>query len=401
MKIHVQRLLCGLLTVLLALSAGCLKARSLDQYGYVLAIGFDKGEKLPYKISLLLQNTQLESDSQRSDGFTIVDAECRNLYEAMETLSAGLPYQLDFARTNLIVIQQELAKGEKGIEEILDISFAQLRIRYNANLFLALDGAGDVLKGLKNDMEPNLTKMNMNFQAYSQESGLIPVTNITLAVEGGKTGDYDFMMPLCGAAGKQEKQADRDSIGQTSYAYLGGKLLINSKMDTTIAGAALFSGYRMVGVLDGQRTMLVMMTTGEFRMGRVQLENDKGEAFVLHFRQDGKPAIRFQFDTSGIPRAIVSIPLVGQIDLPDSCTDTKAQLEAWTEEKLRAETELVFAGCQAMGADVFCFGKSAVKAFSSEKAWEAYDWKKRYPTMEAAFLYHVTLMNLPEKSILE
>ena len=50
---------------------------------------------------------------------------------------------------------------------------------------------------------------------------------------------------------------------------------------------------------------------------------------------------------------------------------------------------------------MFAFGRQAVKRFRSVKAWEAFDWKAAYKTMDAEFLFKVELVQDPGKSALE
>ena len=64
-----KRLVALLLVLALLPAAGCMSAHSLDRYGYVLGVGFDEGEKLPLRVTLVLQNTMSEgSDSQTNSG---------------------------------------------------------------------------------------------------------------------------------------------------------------------------------------------------------------------------------------------------------------------------------------------------------------------------------------------
>jgi Ger(x)C family germination protein len=396
-----RRSMAFLLAAAMALfSTGCLQARSLDRYGYVLGIGFDQGERAPLCITLILQNTRSESENQSGGGFIVATAECRNLYEAIDTLSASLPYQLDFARTVLIVIGKELAQTDTGIRSVMGISFSQLRIRYNTSVFVAMDSARETMEGLKNELDPNLTKMQTSFETYARSSGLIPMTNLSSLAEAYETQTFDVLLPLCGTPGEGTRSGVvYDSAGRAEHGYLGGKLLVTSDLKTELGGAAVMNGTRMTGYLDGQRTMLVQMCQGVFEAGRMQLQGENGEQFVLDLRRDGAP--RTAMTLSKTPRAAVTVPLEGEIELPDACSVPAEEIAAWAEQQLKTETERVFVCCRSLNADCFGFGKAAVQRFSSRQAWLDYGWKRRYPTLEATFLYTIRLENLPKKSVLE
>ncbi|MEG1524007.1 MAG: Ger(x)C family spore germination C-terminal domain-containing protein [Clostridia bacterium] len=382
-------------------SVGCLEAHSLDQYGYVMGIGFDKGEVLPYRITLMLQNMQMGSDEQKNGGFTLIDAECRNLFEAIETLSGSLPFQLDFARTALLVIESSLLQEEGGLERLLDLSLHHLLIRYNANVFVSLSSAYDAMGGLQNELDPNLSKMQQNFVAYSESTGLIPVTNLMMLSEEMTEKTHDPMLPVCGITHEEQKVTQgRDSVGETPYAYIGGSLLIKSGMKTELAGAALLSNGRMVGVLGGQNTQLLLMGNGTFQSGRMQLLDRKGNTVSVYFEKDGE--MKVHLTLWPMPRAIVTIPLTANIELPDrSIEESKERTQEMIAEQLAQGTQKVFACCQKHGADTFGFGKYAVKQFSRTVDWDRYDWKKAYQELNATFIYTVRLVQNPEKSALE
>ena len=401
-RIGKRALILLLALTLTLLSTGCLNAISLDRYGYVLAIGFDRGETLPYRITLMLQNTLSESeDSQTSGGFTLVDAECRNLFEAIETLSGSLPYALDLSRAVLVVIASPLARDAGGIENVLDFAMTRLHIRSNANLFIAVSSAHDALAGLSNELDPNLSRMQINFVTYSQMTGMIPVTNLTLLDETTHTGLYDAVLPLCGVTPEDRKEpARRDSIGLTDYAYVGGALLTNSGMKTGLAGAALLSGSRMVGFLDGQNTQLLLLATGEFEYGRMQLPLPDGTPMSLQLHANKRP--RVDFSLQGGARAHVTIPVVAYVELPEHVPNLSDEaLASWIGLTLSRRMEQLFAGCQALEADAFGFGKEAVKRFSDTQKWEAYDWKTAYRDMKASFHVVVELSDDSGKSPLE
>ena len=54
-----KRVLLLILAILLPLAAGgCLKANTVDERGYVLAIGYDPGETFAYRITFAVQNNR-------------------------------------------------------------------------------------------------------------------------------------------------------------------------------------------------------------------------------------------------------------------------------------------------------------------------------------------------------
>ena len=398
-----KRLVALLMLLLLLPSAGCMNAHSLDRYGYVLSIGFDEGETLPLRITLMLQNTLSEgNDSQTNSGFTLVTAECRGLFEAIETISANLPFQLDLARTAFIVVSAKLAMRDGGVAELLNMSLSRLHIRYNANLFISVGDAHDALAGLSNKLDPSLSKMQVNFGEYAEMTGLIPMTNVTTLFETMlPKSTYDAVIPLCGVTPeKAGKPLVGDSVGGSEYAYIGGSLLVESSMKTGLAGAAILSDGRMVGFIDGQRVQLLLMALGEFTYGRTHCTLPDGATLSVQLHAKEKPVTAFSIANGAHAR--VTIPLVAYVESPERLSGIgEEEISRLLEDDLSKKMRELFVGCQKRNADTFAFGRHAVRCFRSVSAWEAFDWKAAYRTMDAAFVFTVTFAQDPEKSALE
>ena len=160
-----KRVLIWLLLLGVALGqAGCLRSQSVDESGYVLAIGFDEGDLFDYRISFAVQKIGMESNEPKTEGFSLHTAEAETLYEAIETLTGSLPHQLSFARTTMIILDLALIQERGRLADLLNTAMERLLIRYNASVFVALDGANAVLEGLVNsDLKLSLDKLQSHF----------------------------------------------------------------------------------------------------------------------------------------------------------------------------------------------------------------------------------------------
>lgn len=386
-----KRALSALLAIaLLTGCTGCLAARSLERYGYVLAIGFDRGEQLPYSVALLLERTQTESESQNNGGFLAVKAECRTLLEGIETLSAGLPLATNTSRTGMIVVSVALLNDAAFLHSLAALPYSRLYIRYNTSLFASLSPAYDTLAGLSNELDPNLSRIETNLASYSEDTGLIPMAHLAMLIEALNGQTYDLSLPLCGVTSEDGTRLTRDSVGMREYAYIGGSLAIKSEMETSLAGAALLDGGRMVGVLDGQNVQLLTMALGTFCRGRRLLTLPRGDTVPIYLRAKKSPQTVLTF-SGGQARAVMTISLDADVEASAHIDATEAELVAAVETALTQEIEQLFACCRALGSDAMGFGRHAVKRFRSARAWEAFDWKRAYREMEADFIFDVHL----------
>ena len=382
-----------LLAGLLLCSTGCLSAQSLERYGYVLAIGFDRGEQLPYSVTLLIQKTQTDSESQNNSGFLLVKAECNNLLEGIATLSAGLPLQVNLSRTAMIVVEIGLLMEQGQTQAIFDLPFSRLYIRYNTALFASISPAYDMLEGLSNELDPNPSRINMNIGSYSQKTGLIPLAHLSLLVEALDGQTYDLALPLCGITSEEGgKLATRDSVGTYEYAYIGGSLALESEMKTSLAGAALLRDGLMVGFLDGQNVQLLLMATGDFQEGRRLMQAPDGKQITVYLSADQRPKTNFSL-VNGQARAHMTIPISVYVETAKKIESSDQEVAAAIERALTRDMAALFDCCRKLGSDVMGFGKHAVSQFQTVRAWEEFNWRNAYMQMDAQFLFEVKLLH--------
>lgn len=394
-----RKIVCLLLVLMLPLCSGCLKAHSLDRYGYVIAIGFDPGEKLPYKITLLLQNMHMEEGSQTSAGFTLVSAECHSLFEAIDTLSANLPFALDFSRTMVMTFAMELVQKEGTLEELLSASFSDLYIRYNANIYVALTTAAEVYKGMENEMEPNQSKAMINHILYSKTTGLVPVTNLTILLEAIRQPYEDPILPVCGTLDKGDAVLSGQQPEDGEPPNIGGSPLVKSELKTGLAGTALFAGGQMVGLLDGRNTQALLMAYGKFEEGRVHAKLDDTE-ICLFVQAAGKPEVKLSLGER--PAADVKIRLRAALEQPETVNAQQMQeITALLEEQLEKRLSELFLACRTLGSDAMGFGRYAVKRFSTGDAWHSYDWATAYRRLDASFTVTVEFEQAAGRTALE
>ena len=300
-------LLCACLAALPL--GGCLRSQTLDESEYVLAIGFDAGDAFAYRFSFAVQRINAESSEPRAEGFTLLTAEADTLFAAIETVCASLPHELSFARTTMMVFDAALLEREGSLEDLLSAAMEQLLIRYNASVFVSLDGAKEALEGLTGDgAEPSLDKLQSHFLDYAAETGFLPRVNLMQLYETLEGRCMDAALPLMGSSEGLRRLGAGDSVGDEEYAYLGGRMLTDTALDTGVAGAALMRGGRMAGVLDGQSVQLLLLVAGGFENGGMTFPLPEGEGVLYAaVRQTG--AADIELTAGAVPHAEVRLSL--------------------------------------------------------------------------------------------
>lgn len=415
------------------LCAGCLQARSLDTYGYVVCIGVDKSEQPPFDVTFAVQKIGGQEESPQSQGFTLATVGCTNLFEAMDLASGTLPYELNLSRTQMIVIGESLAQSGAW-SEFLDISSDTLHLRHDADLIIAKDKAMDFIAGLKNSIEPVIDKIRFDFLQDTATLGYIPTCNLFRCEEALLGQYFDPVIPYGafsenvtddaqlskamqegkkiselsesdqqgGTQSGQNGQSGQDaqaasgllmpqtnldsvSISPThEYHYTPEQLPRQGGLKSVLMGSALFDGKKMVGYLDGQHTQLLLMALDEFERGRIYMNDPDGQVMsVLLLRRN---AAKHQLTLGDEPKAEIKIDLEVMIEMPSSIVGKDStQLTRYIADFLERELEAVFASCQSLNADAFGLGKLAAKQLKSIGQWESFSFKERYPHIDMTF----------------
>ena len=124
------------------LCAGCIEGLPLDAYSYVVNIGIERGDTLPYRFVFVMN--QEEGADKASEGETgekklmILSAEARTLREAAATLVSAVPSQLNFERTSLLALSRELAE-EGDFAGLEDMAFGRMKLRENMRFVVYSD----------------------------------------------------------------------------------------------------------------------------------------------------------------------------------------------------------------------------------------------------------------------
>lgn len=179
-------------TALLPL-CGCLNPVSLDNYGYVVTVGADIGQKEKYEVILELQRESSNASDENEGGAIVLSVEAENLFDAINKISYGVPYELSFTRTHVFVFGEELAR--KGmIPDFLGLSFDTLRIRTSAMVQVTHCSVREYLGGLSANNNANLSTLQDDIINDARKTGRIAVINVAHCFEACGGGRFD---PCC------------------------------------------------------------------------------------------------------------------------------------------------------------------------------------------------------------
>ena len=394
---------------------GCMGAVQADDYIYVVGIGFDSGQQYRYNVSFLVQTESGGNTQSAQGGAEVLSAEGDTVHEAIVTLHAGGPFRMNFSRVNTLFFSEEIARSG-DMQELSDLAFNAMRMRHSVKLMVCLCEARDLMQGMCMDNSPNITKVQFSvFQNYSRE-GITVVTNYSQFMASIREQRRDGAVMLGGidttAVHQQNKEAEEltgSSGGGGSGGSGGGSssegneqkqqfttegVIRTGGMSPYISGTALFDGWYMKGVLNGSDTRYLLLMQGEFEQGVVTVPYGEGKWAVLFLRNAKKPDIELVL--GDIPKAHVDIELscsVLQYVGDTAGMKWKGDMQQTTERYLEGELERVFDICRGLNSDAVGFGQQAAMQFSDSIEWEGYQWKQRYPQMQASFSVKLELMD--------
>ena len=389
-----KRVVSFLLAASLLLSlGGCLRGVPLDQYCYVLDVGVERGDVMPYRFVFLLNEDTAGSgeDGAGLGQVSMVSTEEESLFAAVDALAGALPAQLSFERTTLLAFSRELAEAGE-MKAVMEGALSRLKIRQNVRVVILEADVRGAFQGLVSGGDPSMNRLKTNVKLFEENYGYVEDWGLSQVREafGQETGDA--LLPYAALVGGELQP---DMAGGEAYPYLGGGLLGDGQIKTSLSGSAVFAGDRMVGVLSGQHTMQVLMAKGVFRAGHLRLAWGEG-ALDLALYAIGKPKRTW---AEGV--FTCEIALEADLEHPAQVNAPSEALIAAAESWLVDELTRVFRVTTAAGADAFCVGRDAIGAFRTWEAWRAYGFSHRLKDTEPVFRVKVKLSHSPRDPALE
>ena len=347
-----KRIVVAFLLLVLPLSGGCLGGVPLDRYCYVLDLGVERGDSMPYRFVFLLNEDTAGSgeDGGNRGEVSMVCAEERSLFAAIDALSGALPAQLSFERTTLLAFSRELAEAGE-MEAVMAGALSRLKIRQNVRVIVVEEDMRGAFQGLVSEGDPSMNRLKTNVKLFEENFGYVEDWGLSRVREAFSNDTGDALLPYAGLVGGPLQP---DMVGGQVYPYLGGGLLGEGQIKTSLCGSAVFAGDRMAGVLSGQHTMLVLMAKGTFQTGHLRLPW-KGTELDMALYVVGKPKRSWQAGTF-----TCEITLEADLEHPAQVEADSEELIAAAESYLEEELEqtrpwnrggkVCFCSCWRLGA---------------------------------------------------
>ena len=372
-----KRVLAALLALGTLALTGCAGDASsqVESQAYALSLGVEKLGEKEYRLTAQIPSLGGRSESGRkegggsnsSDDYLITSAVGRSFTEALDMLTATVPYSLQLSQLKTVVFSEETARDE-GFSEILREMVFTYQLYAAASCIVCRGSAKDFLEAQRPVIGTRLSRaMTVELEHY-QSLGYTPsstladvfyaVTSIygdPVAILAARSGEHTDGHPARRMGDELPGEIDRDGPNQNEYL-----------------GLALFRRGSMAGTLTGAQTKLVGMLTGQLNAFSYSCQD-----VVVRIRVLKGPQIRV--DLSGdAPQIDVAL------SLRVLATDRFPKREV-IQRQMLDELNEVTAICQRLSVDPFNYALYAASQFLTTRAWLDYAWQERFPQAHVSY----------------
>lgn len=382
------RIMAGL-TVLLLLS-GCWGSQETDQTAFVLAMGFDKGEKGNSMFTFQIANPKVIAGAAGGGGsggsqekpyvYTTIEAPLP--IAAYHLLNTVRSRDISLLHNKVFIFSEEVAR--EGLIKYMQPLNRFRETRGTAFVFICRGKAKDFMEKDKPELDVSPAKHYEMVAGLTRVHGLAPSSHFYNFYESSKIHSGEAAVPLVGINEKglgAEKKYQVDSLGN----YLAGELPASGSA-VQFLGTAVFSGDKMVGTLTGDESRYLLMLRGEMSQSFLVLSDpQKPGSFIGLTLQQARPPIIKAAVKGEAPvidvelfqePSIVGIPSGVNYEHPKLKKILEKDIAGLITEKCNA---LVSRTQEEFGTDIFGFGQYAKRNYFTVGEWDKYNWHEQYP----------------------
>lgn len=365
------------------LFSGCGYAQDADAQVFCAAIGIDKGENMPLKLTFMFENPPegdgdapaAQSDESAADLITL---EAPSIYSAVRRMNAVKSKKINLSHTKMLVFSKEIA--EEGIGEIIRGTVSAREFRPNTFVTVSRDGAGEYLHAIKPRGEAFTDKYFDGIMRKVVTDGVneayLYYLYFNMLEEG--TGS---IVPLVGVnAGGENTASAQKHTDDTTLDDYAGSIAQSAAGGAEIAGSALLAGDKLAGYMNSADTTVARMICNEYYPDSYTLTDPNGSGDVtVRIFQNKRTKIDAEIKNG---KAVYTVkiapdfeyvtpaPVDGDRFLSYVCAQIQARAEKTINETRRQ-----------YGCDFFGICEKAKKCFADLAAWQAF--AREHPFSEA------------------
>lgn len=406
--INIQRLSIMLTTAIFcSMFSGCYDKREVDDLTYAIAIGFDKGQVNPlrltvqYAIPIAIGSSVGGGgggsggggggDTSRSVG--IVTIETNSIYSGLNMINNFIGKQMNMSHAKVAVFSKDIAQSGK-MHDYIHAMVRGREFRPDLSIAVSRDSAEAYIASIKPVQEADPAKYyELKYSTYTY-TGLTANSRLSRFYSCQESYTTQSVATLVGV-GKYKSSKDIDPQKSTYQKkgrekplvgdYLAGDIPKIGDVKGETLGLAAFDGTKMAGELDGEQATMYLMASGEFNHTFFTFPDpEKKESYViLNLRQSRHP--QYKIELSGTkPEIHLVVKLEGdylsiQSGIGYEESPKLEKFESSAEEFIKTEL-LNFLNYTAkdLHTDICGFGRYAKSKFLTWDDWTNYKWLSIY-----------------------
>ncbi len=377
--------------------SGCYDSREIDELGFVIALGIDKGKTNFLRMTFQIAKPGNSGGSEGSSGgggadkgFTQITIEAPAIHTAINMLNTINSKQINISHIKAIVFSKELA--QEGLNHYLHAIIRNREFRPNMNIVVAKETAEAYLSSINPQLVLNPSKYyDLAFQSYEYTAFFSDVEfhdfynavdsyhQNPVAILAGISG-YASADDITNKLATHEEHGHQYPLGGDHYA---GEVPQAGENKAEIMGLAVFDGDRMVGELDGTESKYYLLCTGDYLHSNWTIPDPQSEGhFILMDIQQSRPR-ECRVTIGESPMIYLKLNLEGDFLAIQSGLPYEGKLleqfESYVESMIKKET-LAFLNklSRDFQSDICGFGRFAKGNFLTWKEWEDYQWKSKF-----------------------
>lgn len=399
------------------LAAGCWDRQELENTAWVLAMGIDPAEEDHFVFTFRVAVPRLlpgggAGGAGDEAGRTFTTAIlARTGFEALDLFNTYISRRISLRHLRAIIVSEEVARAGQ-LEGLVDALIRFREYRRTVFLLVARGPAAPILEAADPLLAFNISTFLDNLHGQRAFHGLAAsglLHDFVLSAESPAEAPVQPLLALGrqpgglvpGEPGQDKPQpsgTDLQRLRPRGTAVLAGEAQRAGGASYELMGAAVFSGYRMVGTLNGDETRLLSMLRGTFRRTFVAVPDPlaPGRWVTVELRMERGPRVSVRRDGDrtaidvqmALDAGLVSVR--SQVDYFRG--DNLRLLEAAVADRLRQEGQaLIRRSQEEFGADIFRFGDAVRATFLRSRDWEAFDWPDKFPQADVRLAVEVAI----------
>lgn len=379
---------------------GCWDKDELEDWGYIAAIGIDKAPSDKFDITFQLTNPQVGTSTKsnvKEPSQEVVTVPAKDLPTSKDLASTFVTRRLTMSHAVAMIVSEEMALSDE-FYPLLESSLRDKDIRGDINLIICPEKASEYINANKPEMETRPTKYYSFMTQRWDDTGLVPTSSI---FRFAKRTEYEQGLFLA-IYSTSKKNSENKAVEQDTEIIAGETGRENGD-PIEMLGSAVFKNGKMIGKLNGFETQLSLLLRRERNLKSISLniKDPLNPKYNVSMMLSPKKNTKIKMDLNNyVPTITVTVPLEASVKgIPSFINyvtdmDKQTVLENSIKEYLEDKTKSFIKKTQTeFKAEPFIWASEARKYFLTNKAFDDYDWMKKYSMADITVNFQIKIVD--------